>query len=225
MLPIFALMLIWHRPIVELVYLRGAFDAADASVTGLALLLYSLQLPLTGLDQLFIFAYYARKNTRTPVLVGILGIGFYLAVALPLLQPLGMPGLVLANTVQNGGHALVMLWLLHRLLGGVGGAGFGRFFATIGAGTLLVALAAGGMLYVLRVLAEGAGTIGLLAVVVGGGGVLLLAYFGVLRLCKLPELALLAEMAPARMRARGAAGARTGLVSMPHAQLDCLRRP
>ena len=201
MLPIFALMLIWHRPIVELVYLRGAFDAADASVTGLALLLYSLQLPLTGLDQLFIFAYYARKNTRTPVLVGVLGIGFYLAVALPLLQPLGMPGLVLANTVQNGGHALVMLWLLHRLLGGVGGAGFGRFFATIGAGTLLVALAAGGMLYVLRVLTEGAGTIGLLTVVVGGGGVLLLAYFGVLRLCRLPELTLLAEMAPARMRA------------------------
>ena len=34
-----------------------------------------------------------------------------------------MPGLVLANTAQNAGHALVMLWLLTRLLGGVGGAG------------------------------------------------------------------------------------------------------
>ena len=152
MLPIFALMLIWHRPIVELVYQRGAFDAADASATGLALFLYSLQLPLTGLDQLFIFAFYARQNTRTPVLVGLLGIGFYLAVALPLLQPLGMPGLVLANTVQNSGHALVMLWLLSRVLGGVGGEGIGRFIATIGATTLVIALAAGGMLYVQRVL-------------------------------------------------------------------------
>ncbi len=201
MLPIFALMLIWHQPIVELVYQRGAFDAADAEATGLALFLYSWQLPLTGLDQLFIFAYYARKNTRTPVLVGILGIGFYLAVALPLLQPLGMPGLVLANTVQNSGHALVMLWLLSRLLGGVGGEGFGRFFATIGAATLLVALAAGGMLYVQRVLTDGGGTAGLLALVVGGGGALLLAYLGVLRWLKLPELALLAQMVPARFRA------------------------
>ncbi len=201
MLPIFALMLIWHWPIVELVYQRGAFDAADAEATGLALFLYSWQLPLTGLDQLFIFAYYARKNTRTPVLVGILGIGFYLAVALPLLQPLGMPGLVLANTVQNSGHALVMLWLLSRLLGGVGGEGFGRFMATIGAATLLVALAAGGMLYVQRVLTDGGGTVGLLALVVGGGGVLLLAYLGMLRLLKLPELALLAAMVPASFRA------------------------
>jgi len=201
MLPIFALMLIWHWPIVELVYQRGAFDAADAEATGLALFLYSLQLPLTGLDQLFIFAYYARKNTRTPVLVGILGIGFYLAVALPLLQPLGMPGLVLANTVQNSGHALVMLWLLSRLLGSVGGEGFGRFIVTIGAVTLLIALAAGGMLYVQRVLTDGGGTIGLLALVVGGGGVLLLAYLGMLRLFKLPELSLLAEMVPARFRA------------------------
>ena len=201
MLPIFALMLIWHWPIVELVYQRGAFDAADAEATGLALFLYSWQLPLTGLDQLFIFAYYARKNTRTPVLVGILGIGFYLAVALPLLQPLGMPGLVLANTVQNSGHALVMLWLLNRLLGGVGGEGFGRFIVTIGAVTLLIALAAGGMLYVQRVLTDGGGTAGLLALVVGGGGVLLLAYLGVLRLLKLPELALVAAMVPASFRA------------------------
>ena len=200
MLPIFALMLIWHWPIVELVYQRGAFDAADAEATGLALFLYSWQLPLTGLDQLFIFAYYARKNTRTPVLVGILGIGFYLAVALPLLQPLGMPGLVLANTVQNSGHALVMLWLLRRLLGGVGGEGFGRFIVTIGAVTLCVGLAAGGMLYVQRVLTDGGGTAGLLALVVGGGGVLLFAYLGVLRWLKLPELALLAEMVPAPLR-------------------------
>ena len=201
MLPIFALMLVWHRPIVELVYQRGAFDAADASATGLALLLYSLQLPLTGLDQLFIFAYYARQNTRTPVLVGILGIGFYLAIALPLLGPLGMPGLVLANTVQNAGHALVMLWLLTRLLGGVGGAGFGRFMATTGAGALLVALAAGGMLFAQSNLAGAGGTAGLLAMIVGGGGALLAAYLVVLRLCRLPELALLAKMAPAPFRA------------------------
>ena len=200
MLPIFALMLIWHQPIVELVYQRGAFDAEDANATRLALLLYSLQLPLTGLDQLFIFAYYARKNTRTPVLVGILGIGFYLAVALPLLKPWGMPGLVLANTVQNSGHALVMLWLLSRLLGGMGGDGFGAFFAKIGASTLLIAFAAGGMLFVQRVLTTGGGTLGLLAMILGGGGLLLLAYLGILRLFKLTELELLAKMIPAPLR-------------------------
>lgn len=200
MLPVFALMLIWHQPIVELVYQRGAFDAADAEATGLALFLYSLQLPFTGLDQLFIFAYYARKNTRTPVLVGILGIGFYLAVALPLLKPLGMPGLVIANTVQNSGHALVMLWLLSRLLGNVGGAGFGAFFARIGASTALIALGAFILLLVQRVVAAEGGTPGLLALVLAGGGLLLAAYLGILRLLKLPELSLLAQMIPAPLR-------------------------
>ncbi len=200
MLPVFALMVIWHQPIVALVYERGAFDASDADATGLALLLYSLQLPLTGLDQLFIFAYYARKNTLTPVLVGILGIGFYLAVALPLLQTLGMPGLVLANTVQNSGHALVMLWLLRRLLGGVGGADFGAFFARIGASALIVAGGAGGLLYIQRALDADSGILGLLALVLGGGGVLLFAYLGILRLLRLPELALVAQMVPASLR-------------------------
>lgn len=200
MLPVFALMMIWHQPIVELVYQRGAFDAADAEATGLALFLYSLQLPFTGLDQLFIFAYYARKNTRTPVLVGILGIGFYLAVALPLLKPLGMPGLVIANTVQNSGHALVMLWLLSRLLGNVGGAGFGSFFARSVSATVLIALAAVILLYVQRAVLPEGGTPVLLALVLAGGGLLLAAYLGVLRLLKLPELSLLAQMIPTPLR-------------------------
>ena len=36
--------------------------------------------------------------------------------------------------------------------------------------------------------------------ILGGGGLLLLAYLGILRLFKLPELALLAKMIPAPLR-------------------------
>jgi putative peptidoglycan lipid II flippase len=64
-----------------------------------------------------IFAFYARQNTLTPALVGLLGVGFYLATALlpALARPLQMTDLVLANSLQLTGHALVMLWLVNRL--------------------------------------------------------------------------------------------------------------
>ena len=116
-IPITVLMTVLSTPIIRAVYERGLFDAADTSATGPALLIYAIQLPLTALDQLFIVAFYAMRNTITPVVVGILGGGVYLATALSLVEPLGMLGLVTANTVQNSFHGLVLglgLWWLMR---------------------------------------------------------------------------------------------------------------
>ena len=116
-IPITVLMTVLSTPIIRVVYERGLFDAAGTSATGPALLIYAIQLPLTALDQLFIVAFYAMRNTITPVVVGILGGGIYLATALSLVEPLGMLGLVTANTVQNSFHGLVLglgLWWLMR---------------------------------------------------------------------------------------------------------------
>ncbi|MDO8671149.1 MAG: murein biosynthesis integral membrane protein MurJ, partial [Dehalococcoidia bacterium] len=65
------------------------------------------------------------KNTITPVLVGVMGVCVYLIVGLSLIGPLGMPGLALANSAQLISHALVMVILLWRAIGGLGGLGIG----------------------------------------------------------------------------------------------------
>jgi putative peptidoglycan lipid II flippase len=83
----------------------------------LALLLYAPQLPFVAVDQLLIAAFYALQNTRLPVLVGIAGAGLYALVALGTVERLGMAGLVLANTVQNGAHAVILLFCLRRATG------------------------------------------------------------------------------------------------------------
>jgi peptidoglycan biosynthesis protein MviN/MurJ (putative lipid II flippase) len=51
--------------------------------------------------------------------VGVLSVGVYLAVALPLVGPMGMLGLVLADSVKHFGHAVVMLFLTRRRIGGL----------------------------------------------------------------------------------------------------------
>ena len=108
-----------HEPIVQLLFQRGAFDQSATALTALALLGYSPGIAFAAVDQLLIFAFYARKDTRTPVLVGVMAIFVYLAVALSLIRPLGMLGLVLANAVQTISHAVVLLWLLDRRVSGV----------------------------------------------------------------------------------------------------------
>jgi putative peptidoglycan lipid II flippase len=80
-------------------------------------------MPFWAVDQLLIFAFYARRDTRTPVLVGIFGTLLYLAVALSTVAPLGVFGLILANTLQNSAHCVVMYWLLSRRGPGLAGQG------------------------------------------------------------------------------------------------------
>lgn len=102
-------------PITALVFERGAFVATDTTVTALALLWYLPGLPAAALDQVLIFAFYARKNTLTPNLIQGAAIGCYLLAALPLLWLTdSFLALVAANSAQWIGHALITYALLRR---------------------------------------------------------------------------------------------------------------
>ena len=50
-----------------------------------------------------------------------------------------MPGLALANTVQNSLHAIVLFFLLHRAIGSLRGYGLGGTFTKAAAGSLALA--------------------------------------------------------------------------------------
>ena len=114
------------QPMISVLFQHGAFGAHDAELTAFALLLYLPGLPAAAFDQMLIFAFYAQKDTVTPVLVGVVAVGVYLLVALSLIGTLGMAGLVLANSAQWIAHALITFVLLWRKMGGLHGLGVRR---------------------------------------------------------------------------------------------------
>ncbi|MDQ6643062.1 MAG: hypothetical protein M3Y76_01255, partial [Chloroflexota bacterium] len=117
MIPAAAGLIVLGFPIVTLIYQHGKFTAHNSQLTTLALQLYAVQLPFVAIDQLLLSAFYARKNTITPVIVGFVCFGSYLAVALPFWQTIGMPALVVANTVQNSLHPIILLVMLRIAIG------------------------------------------------------------------------------------------------------------
>jgi len=106
-------------PTVDLLFGHGATGAAGTRAITVALLGYLPGTLFAAYDQVLIFAFYARADTRTPTLVGLLAVAVYFAVALSLVGALGMLGLVLANSAQFVAHALVMGWLAGRAFGPV----------------------------------------------------------------------------------------------------------
>ncbi|MBI4499202.1 MAG: murein biosynthesis integral membrane protein MurJ [Chloroflexi bacterium] len=193
-------LVVLREPVVRLLFERGAFSPADTSRTALAFLAYSPGLVAAAVDQVLIVAFYARKNTVTPVVVGVAAVGVYLATGLALLEPLGMPGLALANSAQWISHALLLLALLGWQVGGWGRLGIGCL-----AGKAL--LAAGGMAGVLLALVPLleaalplAGTLGLaarLALAVAAGGA---AYSGGLLALRTQEVWSVVGLIKGRLR-------------------------
>ena len=109
------------QPVIRLLFEHGEFVAFDTQRTSDALRLYLLGLPGAAIDWPLIFAFYARKDTLTPALVGVVAVLIYLVVAptLAFVAGMGFLGLVIANSVQLTSHAAIMLILLHRRIDGI----------------------------------------------------------------------------------------------------------
>jgi putative peptidoglycan lipid II flippase len=177
-------------PAIRLIFEQGKFTETDRWLTFFALLGYLPGIPAAAIDQMLIFSFYARKNTLTPVLVGVVSNLTYLVVALLSVQVIhtGMMGLVIANSLQQVVHMSIMFWLLRRQFGGLGGHGLYRTLlnATL-ASILLMVCAYFGAGLVTLALGESGKIVNLVTVVVGigAGG---LAYLLALRVLRVNEM-------------------------------------
>ncbi len=111
------------RPVVGLVYERGAFDQTDLAMTASAFAMYSLGLIGMGVTFLLVRAFAARLNTKTPVKVSV--VTFFMNAGLNLLlvqTPLKHAGLALASSIAYTAHAIILYVILNRQLADRGAA-------------------------------------------------------------------------------------------------------
>ncbi len=129
-------------PIIALLFENGAFLAADTEITATALRLYLIGLPFAALDLLLVYAFYARKDTLRPALVGIVSLVCYLGAALLLFERFGLFSLMIADSVKHIAHAAICGALLWRRLGGFGRQRLARTGLKSALASLMMALVA-----------------------------------------------------------------------------------
>lgn len=107
-------------PIVALLFQRGAFGPADTEITAMALRLYLIGLPFAAADLLLVYAFYARQDTLTPAIIGVISFGVYMVAAIALLPSLGLFSLMVADSLKHITHALIAAVVLGRRMNGYG---------------------------------------------------------------------------------------------------------
>jgi putative peptidoglycan lipid II flippase len=158
-------------PLVALVFEHGDFTAADTLAVAEALRYHLLGLVFAAVDQLLIFAFYARKDTLTPALVGVGTTVLYAATTILLswLGVLTLPLLILINSLKWAAHAFSMLVLTRRRLGSLGDPGIWKLALKATFASLVMAAGVWSLTSVLASVAP-PGAVGELLIVGGAGG-------------------------------------------------------
>jgi putative peptidoglycan lipid II flippase len=162
------------RPLVALLFERGAFEASSTEAVAWALALYAVGLVGHSGVEIAARAFYALRDTFTPVWVGGVAVAANIVLSLtlpPLFRTAGWPehaALALASSLAALAQLAGLLCLLRSRLGGLEGR-------AITASLARTALAAAGMLLLLC--AWQAALPDRDPLLVGGGGVVLGAAF------------------------------------------------
>ncbi|MCB0141331.1 MAG: murein biosynthesis integral membrane protein MurJ, partial [Caldilineaceae bacterium] len=126
------------RPLVQLVYQRGAFDVAATEAVYAALVYYALGLVGHVCLEVAARVFFAQQDTITPLIVaasmGLLNV----LMGIALMGPLGYGGLALANSLAVTVEVLVLLFILRRRWGGIGERRMGQALARVVAASLLM---------------------------------------------------------------------------------------
>jgi putative peptidoglycan lipid II flippase len=189
MLPIAALGMVLRTHVVELLLGYGRFGDAAIDLTAATFALFLIGLPAHAALDVLARAFYARRDTLTPVLGVVAAAVVTIAIAVWLVGPLGLPAVGLALSLGTWLEALLLATVLRRREPAFDLAGIAWLLARSMVGAAAAALAALAVLAGWEAAAPGAsGKIvvlgqAVLATVAGGA-----AYVLVTAALRVPEL-------------------------------------
>lgn len=147
------------RSIIGAVYQRGRFAPYDTQQTAVALSCYAVGLAGYAALKVLTPAFYALRDSRTPMLVSFFSIAINFGVASSLIKVLGMghAGLALSTSAVALFGFAVLFWILRTRIGGIHGRALLASTSKMGLASLLMgAVAWCSSTLVLRVAGTGA---------------------------------------------------------------------
>lgn len=121
MIPAGVGMAVLARPIITLLFASGAFSPADVAGTRTALIAFAAGVWAYATVKVAIQAMFAQQDTTTPVKSGAVTVAVDIVLSLLLMGPLAHAGLALATSLAAAFQFALLMVLLRRRLGPLGG--------------------------------------------------------------------------------------------------------
>ncbi|UCC38900.1 MAG: murein biosynthesis integral membrane protein MurJ [Candidatus Aminicenantes bacterium] len=118
-LPAMVGLLVLSRPIIQVLFERGMFDAQSTSMSALCLFYFAFSLPFISGVRILAPAFYSLKDTKTPAVVAFFVMIIYISCSLILMGPLRVGGIALALSFSVAFNFFVLFAILERKIGKV----------------------------------------------------------------------------------------------------------
>jgi len=102
------------RPVITIMFQRGAFGITETEATCRALIAFALGLPAFVLAKVAAPGFYANQDTKTPFKIALVCIGVNLFFNLALMGFLKHVGMALATSIAGWVNVVMMLVILKR---------------------------------------------------------------------------------------------------------------
>jgi putative peptidoglycan lipid II flippase len=113
-------MMVLYLPITQLVFERGAFDAAASELTGGVFFWFSLGLIGYAVREMLTRAFYAMQDTKTAMINGGIAVALNAILCVVLTPVMEVNGLALSMSISGVFSALLLLISLRRKIGELG---------------------------------------------------------------------------------------------------------
>lgn len=138
-------------PIIRVLFQRGEFSAQDTASMAPVLMVFAAGLPFFAYTNLMLRAFYAQKDTRTPVRAAVLSFVVNVVLSVVLMGPLSTIGLALASNLAVVVQAVFLQRALTRRRVELGFGPMVRSVTKIGlASAVMGAVVAGGLAWSAR---------------------------------------------------------------------------
>ena len=100
------------KPIIYILFERGAFLSNDTLYTANVLSMFALGLPAYILIKVLVTCFFAREDTKTPLYVSIVSVVANIILSLILIQSMRETGIALATAISAWVNALLLYVIL-----------------------------------------------------------------------------------------------------------------
>lgn len=125
-LPFSALFMVLRIPVVRLVFGAARFDWSATVATGMTLSAFSLSFFAQAIIHILARGFYALYDTKTPVTIGVVTVLLNSLLSTVFILGLHLPvwSLGFSTSIASIIHAIVLLYVLHKRIGGFTSADF-----------------------------------------------------------------------------------------------------
>jgi putative peptidoglycan lipid II flippase len=113
-LPASVALMVAAHPIIQVLFERGAFTANDSLEVSRALAAFAAGLPAFVLTKVFLPGFFAREDTRTPMIFAAVALVVNVAASLALFFIMGHVGIAIATSISGWVNLILLAVTLRR---------------------------------------------------------------------------------------------------------------